>query len=202
MKPEAIVFDIGNVLLNWDPDQLYAKLIPDPVARQAFHARTGTFAMNVEIDRGAPFRETVYDLAARHPADAALIRAWHDRWIEMAAPLIDESCAILRALRASGVPVFALSNFGTESFAQAEIAYPVLKEFDRRFISGHMGVIKPDAAIYAALEAETGLEGPALFFTDDSAANIEAAGARGWQTHVFTSSGNLAESLKSLGFVL
>ena len=201
MPIEAVVFDVGNVLIEWQPERAYDALIGE-ARRKAMFAELDLHDMNNDVDLGAPLKDRVYAFAEENPKWRDEIRMWHDNWFDLASPAIDHSWRLLRALRKRGVPVFALSNFGTESFAQAEIAYPVLKEFDRRFISGHMGVIKPDAAIYAALEAETGLEGPALFFTDDSAANIEAAGARGWQTHVFTSSGNLAESLKSLGFVL
>jgi 2-haloacid dehalogenase len=103
----------------------------------------------------------------------------------MATPLIDLSWVCLRTLRAKGVPVFALSNFGVESFAYAETKYPELAEFDRRYISGHMSVIKPDTQIYQMLEDDCGITPEKLLFADDRQDNITAAQTRGWHTHLF-----------------
>ncbi|MFQ5624236.1 MAG: HAD family hydrolase [Paracoccaceae bacterium] len=199
--PEAVIFDIGNVLINWDPRLLYDQLLPDRAAQDALFAAAGLDAMNEAMDLGAPFRETVYATAGRNPEYRDLIRAWHDRWIEMARPAIAGSWALLRALRARGVPVFALSNFGKESFALAETHYPELAEFDRRFLSGHLGVIKPDPAIYRIVEEETGFRGPQLFFIDDRADNVAAACARGWRGHRFTGAPALAEEIAALGLL-
>ncbi len=200
-KPDAVVFDIGNVLVNWSPDQLYAELLPDPAARNRLFEAANLNAMNEQIDLGAPFRETIYAEADRHAKNRDLIRAWHDRWIEMFAPGIEGSWDILRRLRKDGVRVLALSNFGRESFEIAQAAYPVLTEFDRQFISGHMGVIKPDPRIYQMVEEETGLAGASLFFIDDRVENIEAAQARGWQGHVFSDPQRLAHALTEVGLL-
>lgn len=200
MKPKAVVFDIGNVLVTWAPERMYDQVLPR-AAREALFAKVDLHGMNDRVDRGAPWRETVYETAKRFPEDAALIRLWHDRWIEMASPLIAHSWRLLRALRAQGVPVFALTNFGRESFAYARTIYPELDEFDRRFISGHLGVIKPEPEIYAMLEAETGLSGPDLFFTDDRVENIAAATSRGWRGHIFVDPAGLAATLVQLGLL-
>ena len=183
--PEAVIFDIGNVLINWDPRLLYDQLLPDRAAQDALFATADLDGMNLAVDLGAPFRETVYANADKHPEYRDLIRQWHDRWIEMASPGIPQSWAILRSLRKGGVPVFALSNFGIDSLALAEKTYPVLLEFDHRFISGHLGVAKPDARIYEIVEGQSGLSGDQLFFIDDRPDNILAANARGWQGHLF-----------------
>jgi 2-haloacid dehalogenase len=193
---KAVVFDIGNVLLEWDPDKLFKRLVPDEAAREAFYANADMEAMNEAIDLGAPFRKTIYAHAQAHPKYSDLIRAWHDNWLDMATPLIDGSWEVLRQLRSEGVPVLALSNFGTDSFALAEKTYPALKEFDQRFISGHLGVIKPDPAIYEIVESQSGFTPENLFFIDDRKNNIDAAQKRGWQTHLFASPENLRESLK------
>lgn len=198
-RPKAVIFDIGNVLIEWNPERVYDRVMPDRAAREALFAAVDLHAMNDRIDRGAPFRETVYETAERHPEHREMIRLWHDRWIEMASPAIPGSWTLLRGLRAAGVPVFALSNFGIGSFEVAETHYPILAEFDRRYISGHMGVIKPEPRIYEMLEADCGLTGAELFFTDDRPDNIEAARARGWQTHRFTSPEALAGALAALG---
>ena len=196
--PKAVVFDIGNVLITWDPETLYGPLLPED-ERDALSARACLHEMNVRIDCGAPWRETVYATAEQYPEYADLIRLWHERWMEMFTPPIDGSLAILRSLRRQGVPVFALSNFGRETLALAETHYPILTEFDRRFISGHLGVMKPDSRIYEIVEEESGLIGADLFFTDDRAENIEAAKARGWQAHLFTTPEALAGALRTTG---
>jgi 2-haloacid dehalogenase len=184
IPPEAVLFDIGRVLIDWHPERMYDRAI-GRTARQKLFATVDLEAANLAIDRGAPFRETIYALAERHPDHAAAIRLWHDRWIEMAGPEIPHSVRLLRALRDRDVPVFALSNFGIGTFELAEAAYPFLSEFDRRYISGHLRLIKPDPNIYAHVEADCGLAPESLLFTDDRPENTAAAAARGWRTHLF-----------------
>ena len=184
MTIEAVVFDIGNVLIEWQPERYFDRLLGER-RRQALFAEVDLHGMNERVDRGEDFHDEVYALAERYPHWRDAIRHWHDHWIELASPEIPKSVALLRSLRARGVPVFALSNFGIGTFAAAEESYPFLKEFDRRFISGHMGVIKPDAEIYERLEAESGVAPERLLFTDDREDNIAAAAARGWQVHLF-----------------
>ena len=200
MTPKAVVFDIGNVLIEWHPERFYDSVI-GPDRRRRLFAEVDLDEMNLDVDRGAPFTRTIYDTADAHPAWSAEIRLWHDRWIEMASPAIDHSVRLLRALRARGVPVFSLSNFGVDSFALACTHYPFLLEFDRQFISGHLKVIKPDAAIFEALEADSGIDPAALLFADDRPANIAAAAARGWQTHLFEDSAGWAARLVAAGLL-
>lgn len=199
--PKAVVFDIGNVLMGWHPERVYAQLIPDPATRKAFFDETQIFEMNLEVDRGAPFKEYIYAHAAKFPRYETLIRAWHDRWIEMASPAIDGTVTILRALKARGVTVCALSNFGVESFAYACTVYPFLTEFDVPVISGREETIKPEARIYEILEERTGLLGQDLFFTDDMPKNIAAARARFWQAEIFESPRRLGEQLRARGLI-
>lgn len=200
MKVEAVVFDIGNVLIGWDPERYYdARIGAD--RRRALFAQTGVEAANAAVDAGAPFRDTIYALADRHPDWATEIRWWHDHWIDIAAPRIDHSVHLLRALRAKGVPVFALTNFGEDTFVQAQAAYDFLHEFDRAYVSARLRVIKPDAAIYAALEQDCGVAPGALLFTDDRAENIEAAAMRGWQVHHFTGPQGWADRLIGAGLL-
>lgn len=200
MAIEAVVFDIGNVLIEWNPERFYDAEIGE-ARRKALFSGVDLHGMNDRVDLGHDFRQTIYDTAEAHPAFRDDIRLWHDRWIEMASPAIDLSVQLLRALRANGVPVFALSNFGIDSFAHAETYYDFLGEFDRRYISGHMGVIKPDPEIYRQLEEDCGVAPGALLFTDDRADNIAMAASRGWQTHHFTGPQGLAERLQSEGLV-
>lgn len=199
-RPEAVIYDIGNVLIEWNPERFYDSIMPLSDRKRLF-ASVDLHAMNDAIDKGALFRETIYDTAAQHPEWAPFIQMWHDRWIDMASPVIEGSLTLLRRLRAKGVPVFALSNFGIHSFAYAETQYPFLKEFDRRYISGHMNVIKPDPQIYAMVEADCAIAPQKLLFTDDRADNIAAAAARGWQTHRFTGPQRWANILHALGLL-
>lgn len=200
MAIEAVVFDIGRVLVDWNPERFYdARLGRE--RRDRFFAETGVTAMNDEIDRGAPFREIVESHAARHPAWADEILHWHDSWGELIGPDLPHTGRLLRALKARGTPVFALSNVGVETYGIVSKRYPVLAEFDRLFLSGALRFIKPDPRIYAALEDGTGVAPGALLFTDDRADNIDAAAARGWQTHLFEHPEGLAARLVAEGLL-
>lgn len=200
MTIEAVVLDIGNVLIEWHPERFYDSVIGEAARRRLFDS-IDLHAMNDEIDRGGAFRPVVEAVAARHPDQAGAIMMWHDRWAEMAAPAIPRSVRLQRALRARGVEVFALSNFGRETFAIAEPIYPFLADFDRRYISGHLGVVKPDPAIYRIVETDSGVPPARLLFADDRADNIAAARARGWQTHLFTSDQGWADRLVAEGLL-
>ncbi|MEL6701778.1 MAG: HAD family phosphatase, partial [Pseudomonadota bacterium] len=182
--PEAVVFDIGNVLIEWQPERYYDATIGE-ARRKAMFAEVDLHGMNDRVDMGEGFKDVIYDTAEQYPDWRAEIRDWHDNWIKLAAPVIPHSVRLLRALRAKGVPVFALTNFGVESFAYAQTQYDFLNEFDREYVSGRMKVIKPAAQIYEMLEADCGVAPEALIFADDRPDNITAAAAQGWQTHLF-----------------
>jgi 2-haloacid dehalogenase len=194
MKPEAVIFDVGNVLCTWDPEGFYDRTI-GPDRRRALFAAVDLHGMNLEVDRGALFRETIYETAERYPDWATEIRWWFDRWDELASPFIPGSIALVTALKARGVPVFTLTNFGRYSFDAALPRLTFLNAFDRHFVSGYLGVIKPDPAIYEAVERETGIAPDRLLFTDDKAENIVAADRRGWRTHQFETWQGLARRL-------
>ncbi|MEO9517149.1 MAG: HAD-IA family hydrolase [Paracoccaceae bacterium] len=185
MTIKAVVFDIGNVLIHWDPKPFYDNLI-GPERRKQLFEQAGLDEMNELVDLGHPFRQTIYDWADKHPEWRNEIRMWHDHWIEFARPEIPLSVHLMKALQAKGIAVNSLSNFGVDSYDYAATFYPFLREFDQDFVSGHMRVIKPDPEIYAMLEAKTKLSGAELIFTDDRADNILAASERGWKTHLFT----------------
>ena len=181
---EAVVWDIGNVLGVWDPEGYYDARI-GPEARVRFFEESRIEAVNERLDLGAPARETLAAHAELHPGWAAEIRAWFDCWAEMFSKPVEGSAELFAEVKATGIPMLALSNFWAETFVIAKGLHPVLNGFDREFVSAHLGLIKPDPAIYAALEQATGLSGEALIFTDDKPENIEAATARGWKGHVF-----------------
>ncbi len=196
----TIVFDIGDVLIGWDPVRLYDAVI-GPDRRKALFRDVDLHTMNARIDRGAPFRQTVYETAEAHPRYRDEIRIWHDRWIEMAGPAIHGSVQILEFLRQRDVPLLALSNFGRESLELADSRFPFLTWFDRRFVSAHLGCVKPEPEIYRLLEADCGCRPEELLFTDDRQENIEAATRRSWQAHHFTGPAGWARCLETHGFL-
>jgi len=185
-QPQAVIFDIGNVLTRWQPEAFYDRVIGE-TRRRALFAEVDLHGMNDIVDAGGLFRETIYDWADRYPHWRAEIRMWYDRWIELASPRIEGAIALQRALRAKGIPVFALTNFGRHSFEEALPKMDFLTDFDRLYVSGRMGVIKPDPVIYRMVEEDCGLPPESLLFTDDRADNITAAARRGWRTHQFES---------------
>lgn len=200
MSIEAVVFDIGNVLIEWQPERFFDSVIGE-TRRTAMFAEVDLHGMNDRVDRGEGFRDVIYAEAEKNPDWGDEIRTWHDRWIEMAAPVIDHSVRLQTALRAKGVPVFSLTNFGVESFAYASTHYPFLQNFDRQYVSGQMRCIKPDAQIYQMLEDDCGVAPTRLLFTDDRSENINVAAARGWQTHLFDGPQGWADRLVSEGLL-
>lgn len=200
MTINAVIFDIGNVLIEWQPERFFDARVGEARRREMF-AAIDLHGINDEVDRGANFRDTIYAAADANPDFATEVRMWHDNWADMAAPAIPHSVRILRSLRDKGVPVFALSNFGIQTFEIAQTMYPFLGEFDRRYISGHMGVIKPDADIYQQLEDDCGIDPATLLFADDRIDNINAAAARGWQTHLFEGPQGWADCVVSHGLL-
>lgn len=200
MKPKAVVFDIGNVLIDWQPERMYDAEI-GAERRRAMFAEVDLYAMNADVDCGVNFLEAVTKLADANPKWQAEIMLWHDRWLDMASPAIEHTVRLMAALQAQKIPVFSLTNFGVQTYDLAATVYPFLRQFDRDFISGHMQVIKPAARIYQLLEDETGLDGPDLLFTDDRLDNIQAAEARGWQTHQFKHPQGWADRLVAEGLL-
>lgn len=197
---KAVVFDIGNVLLEWHPERLFDSVIGEE-KRKALFAEVDLHSMNLDVDRGAPFKDTVFALAEKHPEWADEIRMWHDRWLDMASPAIPHSARLMTALQANGIPVFSLTNFGVDTYEFAAGHYPFMRQFDRDFISGHLRVLKPEAQIYEILETESGLSGEALLFTDDRPDNITAAAERGWKTHLFEHPQGWADRLVAEGLL-
>ena len=196
----AVIFDIGNVLIEWQPERFYDSVI-GPERRRAMFAAIDLHGINDVVDRGGHFRDTIQTAAEANPEWREEVLMWHDRWIDMATPVIDHSVRLLRALRTQSVPVFALTNFGIQTFEIAEPVYPFLGEFDRRYISGHMGVIKPEPQIYEMVEKDCGLDPATLLFADDRIDNINAAAARGWQVHLFDGPQGWADRLVSAGLL-
>lgn len=200
MSIEAVIFDVGNVLIEWQPERHYDAVV-GKARRKAMFETVDLHAMNDLVDQGQDFRKTVEACAEQYAEFKDEILMWYFDWIKMATPEIPKSVGLLRALRANGVPVFALTNFGIESFEFAETRYTFLTEFDRRYVSGRMGCVKPHALIYEMVEADCKIPPERLLFTDDRQENIDTAKARGWQTHLFTGPEGWEARLRSEGLL-
>ncbi|WP_121060657.1 HAD family hydrolase [Chachezhania antarctica] len=196
----AVIFDIGNVLINWNPEHYFDRTYGEE-RRKALFETVDLHGMNIRVDKGEHFTSVIEETIEMHPDWALEIKAWHDDWIQLASPAIPHSVRLRDALRAKGIPVFALTNFGVETFEIARAEYPFLEEFDRKYVSGHMAVIKPDPQIYAILEEDCALDPESLLFADDRPENIEAAAARGWQTHLFEHPQGWADRLVAEGLL-
>lgn len=195
MSRTTVVWDIGSVLLDWSPDYLYRRLIPDEAEREAFYARLPFDEMNLAGDRDGDLQAKVEALAAQHPADAPLILAWWAGWDRMCAGLIEDSFAIRDRLRAAGHKTWALTNFAADSWERCIALYPALLDFDGHVVSGREGTVKPEPEIFALVERRTGAAPSDLFLIDDREANVEAARARGWRGHVFAGAAGLEAAL-------
>jgi len=199
-KIEAVVFDIGNVLIEWQPERFYETIMPAVECKKMFET-IDLHRMNDLIDRVANWKDTVDSAAEEYPEYYKMIQLWYDRWLDMASPAIEPSVDTLRKLRANSITVFALSNFGIQTFEYAETVYPFLKEFDQRYISGYLGEVKPEPRIFEILEQESGIEPQALLFTDDRHENLNTAAARGWNVHLFDGPSGWIKRLKAEGLL-
>ena len=197
--PTTVVFDLGAVLIDWNPRYLYRSLIEDSDEMERFLAEVTTQAWNHEQDRGRRWADAVAELVERHPDRADLIRAYHERWPEMLGDAIDGTVAILADLRDAGVALYALSNWSDETFHIALARYPFLAWFHGIVISGEVGEAKPEPAIYEALMARHQVDPKESVFIDDQPANVEAARRIGFTAIRFTDPLALRAQLEALG---
>jgi 2-haloacid dehalogenase len=198
----AVIFDVGNVLIRWDPRLLYRQLVADEAAIDGFFAEIGFDAWNRGFDAGAPWEEGVAALAARHPHRAELIRAFHHRWHETVPGAVEGMPELLEGLAAAGVPLYAITNFSGEKWRETLARFPFLAAaFRDVVVSGDERVMKPDAEIFRRCLARNRLEASRAVFVDDSAANVAAAAALGMDAIRFASAPQLAAELKSRGLL-
>ena len=201
MPLKAVVFDLGGVLIDWDPRYLYRKLLDDEATVEEFLATVCTPEWNAEQDRGRPFAEGVAELVERHPVHAAAITAYHERWPEMLGGAVGGTVEVLAELRAAGVPVYALTNWSAETFGIARERFEFLEWFDGVLVSGEERMIKPDPAIFRLLLDRFGLDPGATFYIDDSPANVAAADRLGFDAVRFTSPAQLRRDLEARGLL-
>src|SRR3954470_9600834 len=171
--PRALLWDVGNVIVRWDPRTLYAKIFKEPADLDRFLSHVGTLDWHAATDRGVTFADNIAALSAEHPHHAEPIAAWWDRWPEMFSGTISETESVIEDLAERGVPQFALTNMSSESWPCVQAMSPAFRHFRDAVVSAEERVIKPDPRIYEIVLERTGLEPADLLFVDDSAANIE-----------------------------
>ena len=197
-----IVFDVGMVLVEWDPEIPYRRLIPDEAERRHFLTHVCSLEWNVEQDRGRPWREAEDELIAEHPEHEAMIRAFRRNWAEMVPRHYADTLEIRDALLDRGYDVTALTNFAADTFAEARVMYPFLNRFRGITVSAEIGLLKPELAIYRHHETTFGLAPAATLFFDDNAANVEGARAASWKAEQFVGADAMRADLARYGVVL
>jgi len=197
---KAAIFDLGGVLIHWDPRLLYRELLPTEEVLEEFLSTVCTREWNARQDAGRPLDEGISELVARFPDQAALIEAWRDGVGEMVLPIHD-SIELLRELRERDIPLYILSNWGTDEFETIRGLFPFLEWFRGILISGSVGILKPDPRIFGHLAREYGLDPGKAAFIDDSPTNVEVAGELGFKSVLFSSPADLREELARLGLL-
>lgn len=198
---ETVVFDIGNVLIDWDPRYLYRKVFADEEEMEQFLSTVTTPEWHIEQDRGRTMEEATALLVSRHPEYAREIEAYYGRWEETFGGPIEGTVHLLRELDDLGYPLYALTNWSAETFPLARSWYRFLDLFDEIVVSREEAKIKPDPEIYGVLVERTGLNPATTVFIDDSAANVETAEELGFTGLVFRGADNLREDLNHLGLL-
>ena len=196
---DTVVFDIGNVLVAWDPHIVFRQVFPEPGRAEWFLTEVCSYAWNLEQDRGRPWPEAEAEAIARHPDLADAIRAYRRRWAEMVPREIAANVAVLNRLQAAGVPLYAITNFAADTFVEARRRFPFLDVFRDIVISAEERLLKPDPRIYAALFARNPIRPGQTVFIDDSPANVAAAREIGMQAIHYTPEVDLAARLRDYG---
>jgi 2-haloacid dehalogenase len=200
---KTVIFDVGNVLIDWDIRRVYRQVLADEAEIDGFLREVDWFAWNLELDRGGRWDERVAELSARHPHHRALIEVAHHRWHDAVSGEIAGTVDILAALRAAGTPLYAITNFSTEKFAECQERFIFLaNSFRDIVVSAHENLIKPDPAIYRLCLERNGLAAGDCVFIDDSPHNVAAANALGIDGVLFTDAQTLRRDLVARGLPL
>lgn len=197
----GVVFDLGGVLIDWNPRHLYRKLLPDEAEMERFLSEVCSPAWNLEQDRGRRWEDAIAALVREHPEKAELISAYRGRWLEMLGGPIEGTVKILAELRARKVPLYGLTNWSAETYPLALEVYEFLGWFEAVVVSGRERLIKPDPAIFQLLCERHGLRAEDLVFIDDNPKNAAAATALGMEGIHFTSPEALRTDLTRLGLL-
>jgi 2-haloacid dehalogenase len=193
-----VVFDLGMVLIEWDPRHLYRKVFDNPDKMEWFLSNVCHNDWNMEQDRGRSFADAVIEAKSRHPDYADEIEAFHHRWHEMVPGAIAGSVDILETLHAKGTPLYAITNWNGDTFRETKLRFPFLNLFRDIVVSGDEKLVKPDAAIFELLLQRNRLEAGSCVFIDDSVKNVKGAEAVGMKAIHFTTPEKLRAALKAM----
>ena len=200
MAIEAMIFDFGNVLIGWDPDALYRKLIADPAERRHFLDEVCNHAWNHQQDLGRTFAEAIAERVALFPHHEENIRAYHGRFREMLTGPVAEGHAILDRLVAEAFPCYGLTNWSSETYRMAEdLLAPFVRHMKYTAVSGDLKLGKPEPEIFQHLLGVIGKPAEACAFIDDSPTNIAAAKKLGINAVLFKNDGSATAELRRLG---
>jgi len=189
MSAQIVLFDLGNVVVDWRPLLLYRTMFDDPSEAEAFCDNVCNMAWHTEHDRGLSMDENAGLLIEKYPHYENHIRAWKTRWLEMFAGYVTGVPELMAILEEKRVPLFGLSNLPAEKADETFDAFPMIKILRDVIVSGVEKVVKPDPKIYdIALERMGRPKSETVLFIDDNRDNIDAAKALGFQTHHFQGS--------------
>ena len=201
MTEKIIIFDLGGVLLDWNPRNLYKEVFQVEKEMEYFLSAICSPVWNAKMDAELSFEEGIAELLPDYPEYAEQIRMYHTHWIKMLGGEIPESVSILRELHEAGIHLAGLSNWPEDKFTLIKDSYPFLEWFDPLVISGMVGVAKPDPAIYQILLQEAGVSPENCLFVDDMSGNIEEAARQGFETIQFDTAQNLRVELENRGLL-
>ena len=196
---DTVIFDLGNVLIPFNPRWLFRKMLPDEASIDTFFAETSFEDWNLQMDAGLPFADGVAAHSRKFPHYRPLFEAFFARWQETVGEPITESIDIFRTLRQRGIRTYALTNFSAETYPLAVARFPFLNDFDGTVVSGVEGLVKPDPAIYRLLMERHGIEPSRAVFIDDRLENVEAAQRVGLHGIHFVDATATRPALRSLG---
>ncbi len=199
---QHIVFDIGRVLLHWDPELPYLDLIPDAERRRWFLETVCSPAWNAEQDRGRDWAEAEALLIEEFPEEKDLIRAYRARWHDMVPHAYDDVVEVLNRLIDDGHDVTMLTNFNDQTFTEVRARFPFLDRPRGVTVSGEVRLVKPEPEIYSRHASSFALKPSAILFTDDSPANVAAAQAAGWNAVLFRDAEQLKADLRKHGIAI
>lgn len=197
---DTVLFDLGNVLIRWDPRNYYRSVFKDDSAgMEDFLANVCSPEWNHQMDMGKPYDEAIAELKEKWPDKVKLIEAWKTHWPEMLDGAIEENVEVLTALKKNGYALYALTNWSAENFHIAEERFQFLSCFRDIIVSGREGMAKPDPDFFKLAIRRFNIDSTRTVFIDDTAANIETARALEMTTlHVLPTT-RLAEKLRGLG---
>ena len=199
----TVIFDLGGVLVDWDPRYLLRKVMPGREAEmETLLADVLNHAWNLERDKGDSWAAAMEQNKADHPQWADIFDIYTDRWVETLGGSHDGTVAILRELKARGTPLYALSNWSAEMFPHAEAKYQDwLQLFDGVVVSGRVKMVKPNREIFDYLLGTYDLQPDDVLFIDDHEPNVDAARSYGIHAHRFTDPDLLREELVTTGLL-